>query len=316
MNYADLSQLPLRHEGSLGKAAPLRGTWLPLSTLCAPGAAYVQQPGRGTSLDSRSRRNTPVQQQGVSKRAACRIIGVDVRTGKKWRNGRHGYGNRKALPPLNVVAASGGLSRYLREEDRIHIADRLREKAAVRVIAAELGCPSTVSREIRRNRHPAIGQYGPHTAQACADARRPRPKPGKIGRSPQLRNFIQDHLNLRWDPEQICQASADTVPRPAGDARGPRDPLPGPLRPRARRTAPRAGPCPAHRPCPAQAPAPALPARFVPSMVMISERPAEGRGPGGPRALGRRPHHRQEQQVCHRHSGWARHALRPAAPAR
>ncbi|MFF0629955.1 helix-turn-helix domain-containing protein [Streptomyces sp. NPDC004296] len=34
-----------------------------------------------------------------------------------------------------------------------HIADRLREKAAIRAIAAELGrSPSTISREIRRNR--------------------------------------------------------------------------------------------------------------------------------------------------------------------
>ncbi|MFJ6798868.1 helix-turn-helix domain-containing protein [Streptomyces sp. NPDC091268] len=43
-------------------------------------------------------------------------------------------------------------SRYLREADRIHITDRLRERATVRAIAAELGrSPSTVSPEIRRN---------------------------------------------------------------------------------------------------------------------------------------------------------------------
>ncbi|MFD4652882.1 helix-turn-helix domain-containing protein [Streptomyces sp. NPDC058441] len=39
-------------------------------------------------------------------------------------------------------------SRYLRVDERIYIADRLREKASVRAMAAELGCsPSTVSRE-------------------------------------------------------------------------------------------------------------------------------------------------------------------------
>jgi hypothetical protein len=48
---------------------------------------------------------------------------------------------------------------YLREDDRIHIADRLREKAAVRASAAELDrSPSTVDRGIRRHRHPAGGQ--------------------------------------------------------------------------------------------------------------------------------------------------------------
>ncbi|CAM5274756.1 hypothetical protein KAURM247S_04327 [Kitasatospora aureofaciens] len=96
-----------------------------------------------------------LMQQGMSSREACRIVGIDERTGQKWRNGRHAYGNRKALPPINVVATPSGPSRYLREDERIHIADRLREKATVRAIAAELGrSPSTVSREIRRNRHP------------------------------------------------------------------------------------------------------------------------------------------------------------------
>ncbi|WP_430336324.1 helix-turn-helix domain-containing protein [Rhodococcus sp. ACT016] len=56
------------------------------------------------------------------------------------------------------------------------IADQLRENAAIRHIAAELErSPSTISREIRRKRHPVSGQYRPHAAQARADARRPRP---------------------------------------------------------------------------------------------------------------------------------------------
>jgi IS30 family transposase len=67
--------------------------------------------------------------------------------------------------------------RYVNETERIHIADRVREKASIREIARELGrAPSTISREIRRNRHPTHGQYRSHAAQARADARRPRPK--------------------------------------------------------------------------------------------------------------------------------------------
>jgi len=34
----------------------------------------------------------------------------------------------------------------------------------------------------------------------------PRPKVGKIGQNPELRDFVQDHLTMRWSPEQICQA--------------------------------------------------------------------------------------------------------------
>ncbi len=134
-------------------------------------------------------------QQGYSSTEACRIVGVDRRTGNKWRNGRSGERNRRPVPPMHVVVPARGPSRYLSEDERIHIADRLREKATVRAIAAELGrSPSTVSREIRRNRHPASGAYRPHAAQARADARRPRPKPRKILQNPQLREAVQAML--------------------------------------------------------------------------------------------------------------------------
>jgi IS30 family transposase len=153
-------------------------------------------------------------QQGYSNKEACRLVGVDARTGRKWRNGRSADRRQKAAPPINEVVPPCGPSRYLREDERIHIADRLREKATVRAIAAELGrSPSTISREIRRNRHPVNGQYRPHAAQARADARRPRPKPGKIGQNPELRDFIQDRLHLRWSPEQICQALRAQFPQ-------------------------------------------------------------------------------------------------------
>uniref|UniRef100_UPI003899B79E IS30 family transposase n=1 Tax=Streptomyces kebangsaanensis TaxID=864058 RepID=UPI003899B79E len=153
-------------------------------------------------------------QQGLSNKEACRIVGINEKTGRRWRNGRSADRRQKAAPPIHLVVPPSGPSRYLREEERIHIADRLREKATIRVIAAELGrSPSTISREIRRNRHPANGQYRPHAAQARADARRPRPKPGKIGQNPELRAFIQDRLDLRWSPEQICQALRAQFPQ-------------------------------------------------------------------------------------------------------
>src|SRR3954454_21023776 len=113
----------------------------------------------------------------------------------------------QGAPPVTAVVPPVGPSRFLIEADRIHIADRLREMTPIRVIAAELGrSPSTISREIRRNRHPVNGQYRPHAAQARADARRPRPKQGKIGANPELRAAIQAGLDERWSPEQICHA--------------------------------------------------------------------------------------------------------------
>ncbi|MFC5835979.1 IS30 family transposase, partial [Nonomuraea insulae] len=140
-----------------------------------------------------------------------RLVGVNERTGRAWRNGRSSSGRvRPPARPERAARPVQDTSRYLRECERIQIADRLREKASIRVIAAELGrSPSTVSREISRNRTDGTrGQwhYRPHAAQARADARRPRPKPGKIGANPELRQVIQSWLELEWSPEQIAQS--------------------------------------------------------------------------------------------------------------
>jgi IS30 family transposase len=222
-----------------------------------------------------------LMQQGYSNTEACRIVGVDRRTGNKWRNGRSADRRQKAAPPIDAVVPPSGTSRYLSVDERIHIADRLREKATVRAIAAELGrSPSTVSREIRRNRTDGTrGQwhYRPHAAQARADARRPRPKPRKITENPELRAAVQAMLDEKWSPEQICQALRRQFPhRPEMhvvhetvyqalyvQGRGQlRRELAGALRSgRARRKPQRQANC--RQP------------RFSTPMLMISERPAE-----------------------------------------
>ncbi|MBR8638645.1 IS30 family transposase [Streptomyces tuirus] len=148
---------------------------------------------------------------GLTNREASRRVGVHERTGREWRNGRTDPKRRRA-PAQQEQEPAPSATRYLREDERIHIADRLREKASVRTIAAELGrSPSTISREIRRNGMPLRGDrsrwaYRPHAAQRRADARRPRPMPGTIGHNAELRDFIQAHLTMRWSPEQICHA--------------------------------------------------------------------------------------------------------------
>ncbi|WP_369169681.1 IS30 family transposase [Streptomyces sp. R28] len=176
-----------------------------------------QAQGRGTLVREREE-YFRLMDQGLSGAEACKRVGINYRTGKRWRNGRAASGKDRAAPPVRAVRASEGPSRYLRQADRIHIADRLREKASVRQIAAELGrSPSTISREIRRNGMPlrqaaSRWAYRPYAAQARSDARRPRPKQGKIGQNPRLRDFIQRHLDLRWSPEQICQALRTAFP--------------------------------------------------------------------------------------------------------
>jgi transposase len=144
---------------------------------------------------------------------AARIVGVNYRTTKRWRSGVWTSGTKKkagTVAPIAVRPYRPSLSpRYLSEQDRVFIADRLLAKWSIRRIARELNrSPSTISREVRRNSHPGTGSYRPYAAQARADDRRPRPKPGKIALNAELRTYVQSKLDLRWSPEQIARTSA------------------------------------------------------------------------------------------------------------
>jgi IS30 family transposase len=152
--------------------------------------------------------------QGYNNSEACRIVGINRRTGKRWRHGRTitTHDGRK-LHYLPVVAAGAGRrvreisDRYLSEQERVRIADLRQAGHGVRAIAEKTGrSPSTISRELRRNRDPDSGQYRPFTAHKLAVQRRARPRPGKIAADPVLRQFVQERLEQRWSPEQVSQA--------------------------------------------------------------------------------------------------------------
>jgi IS30 family transposase len=165
-----------------------------------PGRGRAQGPRR---LERERAEYLRLVRMGVSSKQACRIVGVNERTGKRWRNGRAAWGGRREVAPIRVGPVIS--DRFLTEDERIVIADRLREMVSIRAIAAELGrAPSTISREVRRNAHPGSGDYRPHAAQQRAQARRPRPKTGKIAADPALARRIQQLLDLRHSPEQIA----------------------------------------------------------------------------------------------------------------
>jgi IS30 family transposase len=93
------------------------------------------------------------------------------------------------------------------------LADRHHAGDSVRAIALELGrSPSTVSRELRRNRDEASGRYRPFAAQRLAAQRRMRPRTGKLAADANLRKFVQGRLDQRWSPEQISLALPDEFP--------------------------------------------------------------------------------------------------------
>src|SRR6266702_1143035 len=116
--------------------------------------------------------------QGFSSLEACRIVGINPRTGKRWRHGR------------TITARDGR---------KLHYSPVITRGAGVRAIAERTGrSPSTISRELRRNRDPDSGQYRPFTAHKLAVQRRARPRPGKIAADPVLRQFVADRLEKRW----------------------------------------------------------------------------------------------------------------------
>jgi transposase, IS30 family len=136
---------------------------------------------------------------GIGTVEACRRVGITRKTGYRWRAERGG------LPPLRVAEGERG-QRYLSLSERQRMAALRRCGLGVRAIARELGrSPSTVSRELRRNRRPHdVGGYDGGLAHHRARERARRPRAGRLARDPVLRALVQAKLELEWSPEQIA----------------------------------------------------------------------------------------------------------------
>jgi hypothetical protein len=94
--------------------------------------------------------------QGVNNSEACRWSGSTARPATGGVTGARSVILAGALVNyalMKIEQAGPRSPRYLSEQERIHIADLLAAKVGVRGIAELLGrAPSTISREIRRNR--------------------------------------------------------------------------------------------------------------------------------------------------------------------
>jgi IS30 family transposase len=94
--------------------------------------------------------------------------------------------------------------RYLSLADREEIAIGLARGESYRIIGARLDPrrpASTISREVRRN-GPAKRDRALR-AQALAEERARRPKVAKLAGNAELRGWVQQHLEMKWSPEQI-----------------------------------------------------------------------------------------------------------------
>lgn len=94
----------------------------------------------------------------------------------------------------------GTLYHQLTEGERNQIYALMQEKVSLRRIATHLGrSPSTISRELRRNR----GQRGYRPKQAHSKARERRHTPRSTKMIPAVIAWIEEKLNEEYSPEQI-----------------------------------------------------------------------------------------------------------------
>jgi IS30 family transposase len=131
----------------------------------------------------------------ASLEEAGRAVGVSSRVVGRW------------------LAESGGVKPRLCEpgfrlsfEERCQIEAMDEAGLSGQAIARKLNrSPSTISRELRRNRTVrAGGGYSARNAQHKADQRARRPKPTKLAENPALRERVQDRLKAEDSPEQIA----------------------------------------------------------------------------------------------------------------
>jgi IS30 family transposase len=134
--------------------------------------------------------------EGLPTSVAARAAGVSRATAYRWLSE-----DRQVLPsPFQnfAVTRAGSLSLREREEIGFHLA----RGQGVRQIAAELGrAPSTISREVARNR--VYDRYVPSFAQEQTWARARRPKARKLD-GLALRGQVISMLTERFSPEQVA----------------------------------------------------------------------------------------------------------------
>ena len=237
--------------------------------------------------------------QGVNNSEACRLVGINRKTGNRWRYGRRVRNSAGALviyPPVKINEAKPRSPRYLSEQERIRIADllaarmtRARDRGAAGACAVNdqprdpaqqrpgrpLPAPS------RRARRSAAGVQAAQAADRCGWGAG-RGRPAAAGEA--------------LEPGAGRARAAGAVRRAAVALAVQGDDLPGDLRHCGRDYA--AGAAPATPPAAA---GPAAP-RTADRDADDRRAPSRGRGPCAGRSLGGRSDHGRREPVGDRHA--------------
>ncbi len=138
------------------------------------------------------------------------VFGAELQSGEFIGDAAVAAGTHRKQGTRWVIANGGvrpGRGRGLQgrclsfAEERIALAGAA--GTSVRSIAAQLGrSPSTISRELRRNRE-AGGGYLASSAHAMAYHRASRPKPAKLATNMAPRAKVEKDLEKKYSPEQI-----------------------------------------------------------------------------------------------------------------
>lgn len=145
---------------------------------------------------------------------------TDAEKAEMWRRWRKGesmneigrlFGIQGHSSIQKIFSETGGIvpaerrrsSRCLSISEREEISRGLIAGQSIRSISRTIGrAPSTVSREVRRNR--GRRYYRAHKADAAAWDRAKRPKDCKLAQHPALSRLVAEKLQSFWSPEQIA----------------------------------------------------------------------------------------------------------------
>ena len=156
-----------------------------------------------------------LDEEGMNFTQAAHAVGVSKRTGKAWRNGRTRATGRNEKPLVDWYRSTMDKPktlhpRYLSQEERIQIADRLRLGDSIRAIARLLGRDPARSAA----RSSATGIPSPAVTSL------PRPAEGRgPAQTPQTAQGGRGHATVGRDRRRVAQAlepGADSQPAEAG----------------------------------------------------------------------------------------------------